>query len=180
MEMLHRNHWDKFIIQKQPDWMISSIQDALELAKEIESVGGQKIQEVLRKFERGFFWGTELDGEEDHRSKIKKIYGIPEVFSIYLSAECREMYAECTSHDGVHLWMDGVIHEILLQSGKSLFIDQAEPGMEGEYILTRFYESLPLVRYRTGDKIRMVSSNPCECGITHPRVEFLGRIKTIS
>jgi phenylacetate-CoA ligase len=71
--------------------------------------------------------------------------------------------------------MDGAIHEILLDSEEALFVDQAPPGTEGEYVVTTFGEALPLVRYRTGDRIRVVDTAPCPCGITHPRVTFPGR-----
>ena len=176
MEMLPRNHWDKFVIQKQPEWIMSSVEDALGLANQIKNDGDVEIKNAIPCFERGFFWGTNLDGDEDFRSKLESRYGLPEVFSIYLSAECREMYVECKSHQGLHLWMDGVIHEILLSSGEILFVDEADGGMEGEYIVTTFSESLPLVRYKTGDIVRVVDTKACECGITHPRVEFLGRV----
>ncbi len=177
MEMLPRNHWDQFVIQKQPDWIMSSVKDAFDLAEKIDLQGLPDIKTALPKLERGFFWGANLDGSEDQRSKLRSTFGLSEIYSLYFSAECREMYAECKSHHGLHLWMDGAVHEILLSSGETLFVDQAKPGMEGEYIVTTFYESLPLIRYKTGDIIRVVDTDPCECGITHPRVEFIARVE---
>jgi len=177
MEMLHRNHWDKFSIQKQPEWYMSSVHDAFQLAEKMNLYGHEDVKSALHSFERGYFWGECLDGEDNLRSQIESIYGLPETFSLYLSAECLEMYAECPAHDGLHLWMDGVIHEILLDNGDTKFVDQASPGEEGEYVMTTFYEALPLVRYRTGDRVKIVSTEPCKCGITHPRVNFIGRNK---
>jgi phenylacetate-coenzyme A ligase PaaK-like adenylate-forming protein len=49
------------------------------------------------------------------------------------------------------------------------------PGLKGELVVSTFSEALPLIRYRTGDLIRVVSTDPCSCGITHPRVAFRGR-----
>ncbi|HUT17704.1 MAG TPA: hypothetical protein VM366_00990 [Anaerolineae bacterium] len=193
--MLWRNHWDRFALQKQPRWLAGSVADARFLAQEM----GADVQRLMTQPSRGLFWGQPLDGSggadgtqaKGERSDLQEIYGLAESFSLYLSAECREMYAECPAHTGLHLWMDGAIHEILPSStgvpasegqvyAETLFVDQAPPGTEGEYILTTFGEALPLVRYRTGDRIRVVGTKPCACGITHPRVLFLGRLGTPS
>ena len=192
--MLWRNHWDRFALQKQPQWLAGSVADARFLAREM----GAEVPCLMKHPSRGLFWGEPLDGPEganDHpaacaaRQELQQTYGLAESFSLYLSAECREMYAECPAHAGLHLWMDGAIHEILLsetgspdcpgQTGAdTLFVDQAPAGTEGEYVLTTFDEALPLVRYRTGDRIRVLGTEPCACGITHPRVLFLGRLNT--
>jgi phenylacetate-coenzyme A ligase PaaK-like adenylate-forming protein len=169
--MLWRNHWDRFALQKQPHWLMASVADARQLAEEL----GSDARRLLGTPRRGLFWGEPLDGPDSARSELASTYGLYESFSLYFSAECREMYAECPAHAGLHLWMDGAIHEILLDSKKALFVDQAPPGTEGEYVVTTFGEALPLVRYRTGDRIRVVDTAPCSCGITHPRVTFPGR-----
>ena len=175
MDMLARNHWDQFVIKKGPQWMMSSVKDALDFAEYIQVEKQSEVTELFSNLEKGFFWGDVLDGEGENRSVIEDHYGLDETFSIYVSAECREMYAECSAHDGLHVWMDDVIHEIQLNNGEILFVDQASAGMEGEYVFTCFYEAFPLIRYKTGDLIRVVSNDRCECGITHPRVDFLGR-----
>ena len=59
---------------------------------------------------------------------------------------------------------------------RTVFLEEAAPGLEGELVLTTFGEALPLVRYRTGDLMRAVGSDRCSCGITHPRVAILGRV----
>jgi phenylacetate-coenzyme A ligase PaaK-like adenylate-forming protein len=43
-------------------------------------------------------------------------------------------------------------------------------------VLTTFGQALPLVRYRTGDRIRLVSKAPCLCWRTHPRIQILGKL----
>ena len=87
------------------------------------------------------------------------------------------MYFECSQHQGLLLWMDGLVHEIIPQgSDQAIFVDQAPAGTRGEYIVTTFNEALPLVRYRTGDQIELISTTPCACGISHPRVLFHGRM----
>jgi len=187
--MLWRNHWDRFALQKQPGWLAGSVADARILAREM---GGDALR-LMRDPRRGIFWGEPLDGAQatgatqakGARFELQETFGLADSFSVYLSAECRELYAECPAHAGIHLWMDGAIHEILpnglpadeARTGAgAVFVDQAPAGTEGEYVLTTLGEALPLVRYRTGDRIRVVGSEPCACGITHPRVQFLGRL----
>ena len=179
MQMLPHNHWDRFVVQKQPQWLMASVDDARRLAQELEMEASQ----ALPGLRRGIFWGQPLDGPAGARAELETTYGLPETFSLYLSAECREMYAECPAHAGLHLWMDGAIHEIIPdghapaghEPTETLFVDQASPGTEGEYVVTTFAEALPLIRYRTGDRIRVLDTAPCVCGITHPRVLFTGR-----
>lgn len=176
--MLWRNHWDRFALKKQPEWLAGSAADARCLAQEM----GANVSHLMKAPSRGLFWGEPLDGAggSDTRQELHRLYGLSESFAIYLSAECRELYAECPAHDGLHLWMDGVVHEILPDgTGQgALFIDQAPAGTEGEYVVTTLDEALPLVRYRTGDRIRVAGTGPCACGITHPRVHFVGRVET--
>ena len=181
ISMLWRNHWDRFALQKQPRWLAGSVADARILAKEL----GDDAPRLMARPALGLFWGEPLDGANGAdgmgaRADLQATFGLEESFSLYFSAECREMYAECPAHAGLHLWMDGAIHEILPTGGEPLFVDQASPGTEGEYVVTTFAEALPLVRYRTGDLIRVVGIEPCACGITHPRVRFLGRLGTPS
>jgi phenylacetate-coenzyme A ligase PaaK-like adenylate-forming protein len=42
-------------------------------------------------------------------------------------------------------------------------------------VLTHWGDAFPLVRWRTSDLIRVVSTQPCPCGRTLPRVHFLQR-----
>jgi phenylacetate-coenzyme A ligase PaaK-like adenylate-forming protein len=179
--MLWRNHWDRFALQKQPRWLAGSVSDARILAREL----GEDAPRLMARPALGLFWGEPLDAVEGAdkpgaRADLEALYGLGGSFSLYFSAECREMYAECPAHAGLHLWLDGTIHEILTtgSDAETRFVDEAAPGTEGEYVVTTLGEALPLVRYRTGDRIRIVGTEPCACGITHPRVRFLGRIRT--
>lgn len=171
--MLWRNHWDRFALQKHPGWLAGSVADARLLAGEL----GHDASRLMAPPAKGIFWGEPLEGPHGGaRAEIHGRFGLSESFSLYFSAECREMYAECPAHAGLHLWMDGAIHEIVPEAGEALFVDEAPAGTEGEYVVTTLGEALPLVRYRTGDRIRVEATEPCACGITHPRVRFLGRV----
>jgi phenylacetate-coenzyme A ligase PaaK-like adenylate-forming protein len=180
-EMLARNHWDRFAVQKQPELLMASVEDARCLAAALQSgpaPAERQAQPPLTRLKRGIFWGAPLDGPHGTRAEMENCYGLEESYSLYVSAECQQMYCECRAHAGLHLWMDGAIHEVLTERG-ALFVDEAAPGTEGEYVLTTYNDSLPLVRYRTGDRIRVVGNEPCACGITHPRVQFLGKISSL-
>jgi len=73
---------------------------------------------------------------------------------------------ECQYKDGMHLWEDHYILEIIdPQTGKVL-----KDGEEGEIVLTTLMrEGMPIIRYKTGD-IATVYSDSCKCGRTHRRI----------
>jgi len=97
---------------------------------------------------------------------------------------------ECHMHDGMHLWMDVCLPEIIAEPElererqnvdyvpKAIPLWKAEQGLRGEYVLTSFAEALPLIRYRSGDLIQVVGTEPCRCGITHPRIRVPRRSDT--
>jgi phenylacetate-CoA ligase len=93
-------------------------------------------------------------------------YGMSEVLSI--------VGAECERQEGLHYLADDVVlPEIIdLASGASLPIKQ---GVRGELVLTNLQkESQPLIRYRTGDVVEVLSTN-CLCGDPGFRFEVAGR-----
>jgi phenylacetate-CoA ligase len=62
---------------------------------------------------------------------------------------------------------------------RAVFLDEAEEGTIGEYVVTTFNRAFPLIRYRTSDLMRLVSKSPCKCGRTHPRIKVLRRLDDI-
>lgn len=79
---------------------------------------------------------------------------------------------ECTVHAGLHVWEDSVLVECLVPGGTAPVPD----GEPGELVATTlFNRAFPLVRYRSGDLVRL-SHEPCACGRTHARVWPLGRL----
>ena len=90
---------------------------------------------------------------------------------------------ECHMHDGMHLWMDLCLPEIIPQDeldreiGSEAYTPRAIPlwkakkGLKGRVRLNELRGGLPLIRYRMGDLIKVVSTEPCRCGITHPRIK---------
>jgi phenylacetate-CoA ligase len=106
------------------------------------------------------------------RKELEKSFGIKAYDSYGLSEMMGPGVAfECTEQDGLHIWEDAFIVEILDKNG-----EQCAPGEKGELVLTTLCkEALPLIRYRTGD-ITMFMDDDCACGRTARKItKFYGR-----
>ncbi|MGE4317257.1 MAG: phenylacetate--CoA ligase family protein [Deferribacterales bacterium] len=77
---------------------------------------------------------------------------------------------DCTEHDGIHVWDDHYIVEIINpETGEPL-----PDGQEGEMVVTTLTrEGLPLIRYRTRDITKIISREPCKCGLHTVKVARL-------
>ncbi len=133
----------------------------------------------LSQFRWGLFGGEPLD---PYREVLTRMYGL-EPFEIYAFTEFMPPAVECQMHQGMHLWLDISLPEFIPEDElekerndasyvpKAMPLWKARQGQRGEYVLTTFGEALPLVRYRFGDLIEIVGTEPCGCGITHPRIK---------
>jgi phenylacetate-CoA ligase len=116
-------------------------------------------------------------GAEPHtekmRKKIEEIYGY-KAFNSYGLSEMNGpgVAFECPYQDGLHIWEDSFLVEII--DPKTL--QPVADGVEGELVMTSLQkEGMPLIRYRTKDLTRIIPG-PCACGRTHRRIErFKGR-----
>lgn len=111
---------------------------------------------------------------EATRQKIEQIFNI-KAFNSYGLSEMNGpgVAFECQSKEGMHLWEDNFILEIIDPiTGKVL-----PDGQEGEIVLTSINrEAMPILRYRTGD-IAFVYPDKCRCGRTHRRISRIkGRV----
>ncbi|WP_457568968.1 phenylacetate--CoA ligase family protein [Desulfurobacterium sp.] len=112
-------------------------------------------------------FGAEVWSEEMRRY-IEKEMGI-EAFDIIGMTETGGvgLGIECNYHNGIHVWEDHYIVEIIDPETGDVLPD----GEEGEMVVTTLTrEGLPLIRYRTRDITRIVSRERCECGRTHLKV----------
>jgi phenylacetate-CoA ligase len=140
----------------------------------------------LSKYKWGLFGGEPLD---PYREILRNEFGL-EPYEFYQFTEFMCPAVECNVHDGMHLCMDVCLAEIISErelerenqdpdyTPKAIPLWKAERGLRGEYVATSFGEALPLIRYRSGDLIRVVSTEPCQCGITHPRIKVPRRSDT--
>jgi phenylacetate-CoA ligase len=104
---------------------------------------------------------------EDTRRRIEALLNI-DVYNSYGLSEMNGpgVAFECQAKNGLHLWEDGYIGEIVNP-------DTLEPvpdGETGELVLTILCrEATPILRYRTRD-LSAFYPEPCVCGRTHRRL----------
>lgn len=142
---------------------------------------GTRIMEVMEEqkeslpdLEIGIF-GAEVFSTS-MKKKISEGLGI-EVFDIYGMTETGgvgTLGMDCSAHDGIHVWEDHYIVEVLDQDSGNPVAD----GEEGELVVTSLTrEALPIIRFRTGDLTKVVSRGKCSCGRTHVKLETItGRV----
>ena len=88
---------------------------------------------------------------------VHDIYGLTEMCGPGVSTDCDQ-------HDGLHLWEDHFLVEVL----DPITLEPVGPEEEGEMVLTTLTkEGMPLIRYRTRDLTKLYDINICECGRTH-------------
>jgi len=115
-------------------------------------------------------FGSEVWSDEI-RKRIEAHMGI-ETFDIIGMTETGGvgLGIDCKAHDGIHVWEDDYLVEIINPETGSPVPD----GQEGEMILTTLNrEGLPLIRYRTRDITSVISREKCACGRTSLRVNRL-------
>lgn len=111
-------------------------------------------------------------GAEPHtheqRLRIEEMFGVKAYNSFGLSEMNGPGVAfECTHQDGMHVWEDAYIAEIV--NPKTL--EPVPDGEYGELVMTTLDRvSMPLIRYRTRDLTRFLTG-PCACGRTHRRLD---------
>ncbi len=140
---------------------------ACHIAEEMEHLG-MKPQDIPLKC--GVFgaepWSDEMRKEIESKLGIVShdIYGLSEIIGPGVSIECGVQ-------DGLHVWEDHFIPEILDSKLKPLPYNH-----KGELVFTTITkEGLPLIRYRTRD-ICSLNADICACGRTHVRMgKLLGR-----
>jgi phenylacetate-CoA ligase len=113
-------------------------------------------------------------GSEPHtieiRRKIEELYGVKAYDSYGLSEINGPGVAfECQYQNGLHLWEDSFLAEIINPKTGEVLAD----GEEGELVLTTLKrKAMPILRYRTRDLTRIIPEK-CPCGRTHRRIEMI-------
>jgi phenylacetate-CoA ligase len=104
---------------------------------------------------------------EDTRRRIEELLKI-DVYNSYGLSEMNGpgVAFECQDKNGLHLWEDGYIGEIINPET----LEPAREGETGELVLTCLCrEAAPILRYRTRD-LSSFYTEPCPCGRTHRRL----------
>jgi len=104
---------------------------------------------------------------EDTRRRIEALLKI-DVYNSYGLSEMNGpgVAFECQCKDGLHIWEDGYIAEIVNPDT----LEPVKEGELGELVLTILCrEATPILRYRTRD-LTSFYTEPCKCGRTHRRL----------
>ena len=108
-------------------------------------------------------WSESMRSELESKLGVTAFdsYGLSELFGPGVAFECPE-------HDGLHIWHDYYLVEIINPETGEVLGD----GERGELVVTPLMkEAMPLVRYRTGD-VTFKMEDGCLCG----RMPKIGRI----
>ena len=115
---------------------------------------------------------TLIIGAEPHsdeqRKRIEQMLGVKAYNSFGMSEMCGPGVAfECTEQNGLHIWEDYYIVEIVDPET----LEPVPDGEIGELVLTTINrEAMPLLRYRTRDLTRILPGE-CPCGRHHKRLD---------
>lgn len=104
------------------------------------------------------------------REKLESAFGVPALDSYGLSeAMGPGVGMECLAKDGIHLWDEGFIFEIIDPET----LRPLGPGEEGELVITSLKkEAFPIIRYRTRDLTSIIPGR-CRCGDCGTRIARL-------
>ena len=105
---------------------------------------------------------------EEQRKRIEKMMGVKAYNSFGMSEMCGPGVAfECKEQNGLHIWEDYYIVEIVDPET----LEPVPDGEIGEMVLTTLNrEAMPLLRYRTRDLTRILGHD-CPCGRHHVRLD---------
>ncbi|HCM26822.1 MAG: phenylacetate--CoA ligase [Treponema sp. GWB1_62_6] len=134
----------------------------LHVQSKMEEEGVARSELALRKA----FAGAE-PYSEDTRRRIEKLLAV-DVYNSYGLSEMNGpgVAFECQAKDGMHLWEDGYIAEIVDPDT----LEVLPEGETGELVLTILCrEATPILRYRTRD-LTSFYTEVCPCGRTHRRI----------
>jgi phenylacetate-CoA ligase len=102
---------------------------------------------------------------------LAEVFHAP-AYDHYQCIEVPMIAGECASGDGLHVFADARLVELLGDDGRPV-----GPGESGQVVITDFRNRVfPLIRYRLGDVARWREA-ACPCGVTLPLLEPVeGRI----
>jgi phenylacetate-CoA ligase len=96
------------------------------------------------------------------RERIESAFGA-EVFDRYGTREVGNVAAECDRHEGLHVFGETTIVEVVNEDGRAV-----GEGEEGEILVTNLHNyTMPLIRYRIGDRA-VRGADRCSCGRAYP------------
>ncbi len=125
---------------------------------------------------KGFFGGEGGLQNAAVRQAVEDTWGIKAIDANYGMADVLSIFgSECETRTGLHFHGRGMLHVELINPETNEEIP-LEAGHEGELVLTNLTrQAQPLVRFRSGDIIRVLSNGTCDCGRSSFRFLVVGR-----
>jgi phenylacetate-CoA ligase len=110
------------------------------------------------------------------RQRLADIWGMQVMNSNYGVSDFLCNFAgQCTLQNDLHFMAMDVAQPELVVPGQTTVVP-FEAGSEGELVLTHLdRECQPLLRFRTGDLVRLSATDRCACGRGAPRFQVIGR-----
>lgn len=142
------------------------------LLSEVEKQGINPKELGLRTIIGGAEGGTKVV-----RPKIEGSFNATAIEGMGMGEMVCIVFGECVENrgNGMHYLTQGLVHVELIDP-ESLESIEIREGAIGELVYTALQsEAMPLMRYRSHDHIKVVSTEKCICGRTGFRIEVLGR-----
>jgi phenylacetate-CoA ligase len=137
----------------------------IEVAGEI----GFELAQLNTKLIHGYL-GNDPSGTR--RAAVEEAFGAP-MYDAYGSHEIGEIACECTRQNGLHVYEDTVVLEVL-EVGGTRPLGFGEKGRLIATSLHRHYA--PIIRYDMSDLLELYPRGECECGlVTQKLSHFMGR-----
>lgn len=124
----------------------------------------------------GLFGGESGLQNRDFRNRIESTWKIKAMNANYGLSDVMSIFgSECGYQDGLHFMGDEILYPEVIAAGTQAGLP-IEAEIIGELVLTNLCKKAqPLVRYRTSDIVRIISTDKCRCGYSGFRFEIVGR-----
>ena len=142
------------------------------LLDEVEKKGIKPEELGLRTIVGGAEGGTKIV-----RPRIEESFSATVIEGMGMGEIACTIFGECVENrgNGMHYMAQGLVHVELI-SPETLETKEIEEGATGELVYTSLIsKAMPLMRYRSRDNVRIVSTEKCVCGRTGFRIEVIGR-----
>lgn len=158
MELLYRN-----LLSVKPKYLVGYV-GALDAFARFLSKNSYSLPGLIA------VWSTSSPLTEGSRIFFERIFRCP-VYTQYGSCEFYWIAAECALQDGMHIGSD-IRHIDIVEGNKPV-----DKGQIGDIVVTDLVNyAFPLLRYRIGDRGRLLN-RACCCGLPYPMMDYVkGRV----
>jgi phenylacetate-CoA ligase len=159
------------ILANQATVLVCTPTYALHLAEVANGLGMDIANSAIRRTIHAGEPGASIPAT---KSKIERAWGA-RCFDHAGATEVGAWGFECDAQDGLHVNESEFICEVL--DPQTL-----QPSEEGELVVTNLDRAaMPVVRYRTGDRVRWHDQDKCPCGRTYRRIAggVIGRLDDV-